>query len=99
MIQWESPDADVRQDLHFLGVEVADPAAYAGQFGASLLAAQQLPAEAGKFQTPANERLAVESNPNETPIYCLFIPIFHIDNWVFGKHAFGLCLNPNATKE
>jgi hypothetical protein len=28
LIQWESPDADVRQDLHFLGVEVADPAAY-----------------------------------------------------------------------
>jgi hypothetical protein len=68
LIQWESPDAVVRQDLHFLGVEVADPAAYAGQFGASLLAAQQLPAEAGKFQTPANERLAVESNSNETPI-------------------------------
>ena len=68
MIQWESPDAVVRQDLHFLGVEVADPAAYAGQFGASLLAAQQLPAEAGKFQTPANEKLAVESNPNETPL-------------------------------
>ena len=68
MIQWESPDADVRQDLHFLGVEVADPAAYAARFGASLLAAPQLPAEAGKFQTPAGQRLAVDSNSDETPL-------------------------------
>ena len=68
MIQWESPDADIRQDLHFLGVEVVDPASYAATYGASLVGAAQLPAEAGKFQVPAGQRLAVDSNPDETPI-------------------------------
>ena len=68
MIQWESPDADVRQDLHFLGVEVADPAGYAAAHGASLVGAAGLPAEAGKFQTPAGEKLAVDSNSDETPL-------------------------------
>ena len=68
LIQWESPDADIRQDLHFLGVEVVDPAAYAATYGASLVGAAQLPAEAGKFQVPAGQRLAVDSNPDETPL-------------------------------
>lgn len=68
LIQWESPDAVIKQDLHFLGVQVASPAAYAAAFGASLLNASQLPTEAGRFQTPAGQKLAVEADSDETPV-------------------------------
>jgi len=68
IIQWDSPDVDVRQAYHFLGIQLQDPLAYAAQHGASLVTASQLPAEVARFPTPAGEVLAVNSNSNMTPV-------------------------------
>jgi len=67
LIQWDSPDVDVRQAFHFLGVQTADPVAYAARFGASLADASQLPREVAHFATPAGETLAVNSNSDMIP--------------------------------
>ena len=67
LIQWDSPDVDIRQAFHFLGVQTADPVAYAAQFGASLADASQLPREVAQFATPAGETLAVNSNSDMIP--------------------------------
>ena len=67
LIQWDSPDVDVRQQFNFLGVQQADPAAYVATHGASLADASQLPREVAHFATPAGETLAVNSNSDELP--------------------------------
>ena len=67
LIQWDSPDVDVRQAFHFLGVQQADPVAYAATFGATLADASQLPREVSQFPTPAGETLAVNSNSDIIP--------------------------------
>ena len=67
LIQWDSPDVDVRQAFHFLGVQQADPAAYLAQHGALLSDASQLPKEVAQFATPEGETLAVNSNSDQLP--------------------------------
>jgi hypothetical protein len=67
LIQWDSPDVDVRQAFHFLGVQTVCPVAYAAQHGASLADASQLPREVAQFATPAGETLAVNSNSDMIP--------------------------------
>ena len=67
LIQWDSPDVEVRQAFHFLGVQVTCPVQYAATHGASLRDASQLPAEVARFQTPAGEVLACNSNSNLIP--------------------------------
>ena len=67
LIQWDSPDVDVRQAFHFLGVQTVCPVQYAAQFGASLADASQLPREVAQFATPAGETLAVNSNSDMIP--------------------------------
>jgi hypothetical protein len=67
LIQWDSPDVDVRQAFHFLGVQIVDPVAYAATFGATLADASQLPREVAQFPTPPGETLAVNSNSDMIP--------------------------------
>ena len=67
LIQWDSPDVDVKQAFHFLGVQVQCPVAYLSTFGASLLDASQLPVEVAQFATPLGETLAVNSNSDMIP--------------------------------
>ena len=43
LIQWESPDVEVRKDFKALGVAMANPAEYLTQFGPGLVEAAQLP--------------------------------------------------------
>jgi hypothetical protein len=66
LIQWDSPDVDVRQAYHFLGVQQADPVAYAVA-NPVLADASQLPKEVAQFATPAGETLAVNSNSDMIP--------------------------------
>ena len=66
LIQWDSPDVDVRQAYHFLGVQQADPVAYAAA-NPILADASQLPKEVAQFATPAGETLAVNSNSDMIP--------------------------------
>ena len=68
LIEWEAPDVDMRQEFKFLGVQEADPRSYAATHGATLVDASRLPREAAHFETPAGAILAVNSNPNETPL-------------------------------
>ena len=68
LIEWESPDVNIRQEFHFLGVQQADPVAYVSQHGSSLVDASRLPREAAHFQAPAGTVLAVNSNSNEVPL-------------------------------
>ena len=68
LIQWESPDADVKKELVFAGVEVTDPDEYQAKYGDSLLEAHQLPVEALKISIPDGQKLAVDSNSNELPL-------------------------------
>ena len=68
LIQWDSPDVEVRQAFHFLGIQVADPVQYAATHGPTLRDASQLPAEVSRFQTPAGEVLAAHSNSNMVPV-------------------------------
>ena len=67
IIQWDSPDVDVRQAYHFLGIQVACPIKYVANFGATLADASQLPREVAHFPTPAGETLAVNSNSDMIP--------------------------------
>jgi hypothetical protein len=67
LIEWEAPDADIRQEYKFLGVEEADPRAYLAQHGATVVEASRLPREAAQFAVPAGQVLGVDSNPNEVP--------------------------------
>jgi hypothetical protein len=67
LIQWDSPDVDVRQVYHFLGVQIVCPVQYAATFGATLVDASQLPREVANFATPAGETLAVNSNSDMIP--------------------------------
>jgi len=67
LIQWDSPDVDVRQAFHFLGVQIVCPVQYAATYGATLVDASQLPREVAHFATPAGETLAVNSNSDMIP--------------------------------
>jgi hypothetical protein len=80
LIQWDSPDVDVRQAFHFLGVQVADPVAYAATFGATLADASQLPREVAQFPTPAGETLAVNSNSDMIPALVGAVPTLRLIN-------------------
>jgi hypothetical protein len=66
LIQWDSPDVDVRQAFHFLGVFTVCPVQYA-QSNGPLLDASQLPREVAQFPTPAGETLACNSNSDMIP--------------------------------
>ena len=68
LIEWEPIEADVCKKYNFLGVECADPASYAAQHGGTLVDGRQLPADADHFQVPNGEKLAIHSNPDETPV-------------------------------
>ena len=63
LIQWESPQVDVRQDFQYVGVRHADPRQYLHNVEAS-----HLPVEARHFQVPAGERLAVDVDSQELPM-------------------------------
>ena len=66
LIQWDSPDVDVKQAFHFLGVQVQCPVAYLNTHP-NLADASQLPAEVAQFATPLGETLAVNSNSDMIP--------------------------------
>ena len=61
IIQWDSPEVDVRQKLVFLGVENADPASYASRYSSSLTNSNRLPEIVNRFndKVPQGEVLAV----------------------------------------
>ena len=80
LIQWDSPDVDVRQAFHFLGVQVTDPVAYAATFGATLADASQLPREVAQFATPVGETLAVNSNSDMIPALVGAVPALRFIN-------------------
>jgi hypothetical protein len=43
VIQWESPDVEIRKDCKHLGIINADPQEYIAKYGASLIRSDQLP--------------------------------------------------------
>jgi len=67
LIQWESPDVEITQRFHYLGIEQADPILYEAMFGPSLVHASQLPPEVFRFPTPHGEVLACNSDSNMPP--------------------------------
>ena len=69
LIQWESPDVEIIQRFHYLGVEQADPVLYEAIYGRTLVNASQLPPEALRFPTPRGEVLACNSDPNMPPYF------------------------------
>ena len=80
LIQWDSPDVDVKQAFHFLGIQEADPVAYATTFGATLADASQLPREVAQFATPIGETLAVNSNSDMIPALVGDVPSLRLIN-------------------
>ena len=80
LIQWDSPDVDVRQAFHFLGVQIVCPVQYAATYGATLVDASQLPREVAHFATPAGETLAVNSNSDMIPALVGAVPTLRLIN-------------------
>ena len=61
IVKWDAPAVQVRQQLNFAGVSVADPEQYRAKYGASLLMHRQLPPIVSQFakNVPAGEVLGV----------------------------------------
>ena len=68
LIQWDSPDVEVKQAFHFLGVQVQCPVAYVQAHGPTLCDASQLPSEVSHLPTQAGEVLACSSHSDSVPI-------------------------------
>jgi len=59
IVKWESPSVQVKQQLNFTGVMVADPDHYRARFGSNLVSKTQLPPIVSQFiqNVPAGEVL------------------------------------------
>lgn len=68
LIEWESPDVQIKKEFKFLGIEHTDPVAYVAKFGLNLAEPEQLPEEVNEFKTPDGEILAANSNSDQVPI-------------------------------
>ena len=63
-----------------MGIQEADPVAYATTFGATLADASQLPREVAQFATPIGETLAVNSNSDMIPALVGDVPSLRLIN-------------------
>lgn len=58
VIQWESPDVEIRREFKNLGVQQADPQQYISQYGSQLVRADALPEIALRYSNQQGVQLA-----------------------------------------
>jgi len=68
VIQWESPDVEIRKEFKNLGVIHANPQEYVAKYGASLLRPESLPEVAVHYGSQPGLQLAATHRPPEVPI-------------------------------
>lgn len=68
VIQWESPDVEVRKEVKNLGVYKADPREYISKYGSSLVRSEQLPNIAIQYANAPGLQLAANHKPPNVPI-------------------------------
>lgn len=61
VIQWESPDVEIRREFKNLGIQQADPQDYISRYGAQLVRADALPEIALKYSNQQGVQLAANS--------------------------------------
>jgi len=68
VVQWESPDVEIRKECKFLGIIEADPQQYVAKYGSSLIRADQLPKFAVSHSTKQGIELAANHRPLDYPL-------------------------------
>jgi len=68
VIQWESPEVELRKEFKNLGVINADPQEYIKRYGGSLLSADQLPEIAHQYSKQAGVQLAAGHQAADHPL-------------------------------
>ncbi len=65
IVQWESPQVNVKKDIKFLGVVKANPQDYVQKYGSQLRSARDLPPVVNEIRTPEGLVLAADSSSNQ----------------------------------
>lgn len=68
VIQWDSPDVDIRKELRNLGIIHANPQEYITKYGSSLIRSEQLPDLAVQYANQPGIQLAATHRPPTIPI-------------------------------
>ena len=68
IIQWDTPDVEIKKQYNYLGVETVDPDQYLAMYGGDLVESSFLPEDAGLFEVPSGYVLGCNQNPNELPM-------------------------------
>jgi hypothetical protein len=68
VIQWESPDVEIRKEFKNLGIIHADPQEYVAKYGQSLIRSDQLPEVAVHYGEQPGLDLASRTQPSNIPI-------------------------------
>jgi len=68
VIQWESPEVDIRKEFKNLGVINADPQEYVNRYGSNLIRSDQLPEVAVKYGNQSGLQLAATHRAPDHPL-------------------------------
>jgi hypothetical protein len=68
VIQWESPEVEIRKEFRNLGIIAADPQDYISRYGSSLIRADQLPEVAVSYGAQPGLQLAATHQPPAIPL-------------------------------
>jgi hypothetical protein len=68
VIQWESPEVDIRKEFRNLGIINADPQEYVSRYGAALIRSDQLPEIAVQYGNQPGVQLAATHRAPEHPL-------------------------------